>query len=101
VCYRSASPLTWKAQLMLKHRTASTDKPAGAMWLAALASGAVAGAALSGAGMANATCASISGVGNGNGCTSTATSFAVGIGTNAKATSDGLFNGALAIGDNS
>ena len=70
------------------------------MWLAAVASGAVAGAALSGAGTANATCASISGVGNGNGCTSTATSFALGLGNGTTATAAGTFSGAVAVGTN-
>jgi len=73
----------------------------GGLLLGAAASGALAVVSLGSAGTANATCASVSGIGNGNGCTSTPTSFALGVGTNATATANGLFNGAVAIGDNS
>jgi hypothetical protein len=81
----------------------STNKLAGGVLLGAVASG-LAAAALSGAGTANATCASISGIGNsttpGNTCTSTAGSFAVGLGSGVQARSNGLFDGAVAVGPN-
>jgi hypothetical protein len=85
--------------------TISKDKLAGGALLGAVASG-LAAAALSCAGTANATCASISGIGNGPGigggsCNSSLTSFAVGLGTNAQASANGLFDSAIAIGDNS
>jgi hypothetical protein len=86
---------------MGKHRAISTERRAGGLLLGAVASGALAAAACGSAGTANATCASISGVGNGNGCTSAATSFAVGLGNNSTANAEGLFNGAVAVGDGS
>ncbi|HUL98075.1 MAG TPA: hypothetical protein VLU24_01290, partial [Mycobacterium sp.] len=57
-------------------------------------------AAMSGAGTASATCASISGIGNSAECNSTPTSFAVGIGPNTFASANGLFTGAIAVGLN-
>src|SRR5271167_1886601 len=82
---------------MRQHRTISNNKLAGGVLLGAVASG-LAAAALGGAGTANATCASISGIGNGNGCTSTPTSFAIGLGPNTTATASGLFDAAIANG---
>jgi hypothetical protein len=77
-------------------------KLAGGLLVATLASSALAAAALNPAGgVANATCASISGVGNGGGCTSTATSFAVGLGAGTQADAEGMFNGAFAVGPGS
>src|SRR6202051_1112171 len=66
-----------------------------------LASGAMAMAALSSAGVAGATCASINGAGAGAGCTSTPTSFAVGLDSNSSAAAQGAFDGAIAIGNTS
>jgi hypothetical protein len=66
--------------------------------LGVAASGALAIGALSTAGTAGATCASISGVGNGGGCTSSPGSFAVGLGNGTSATSTGLMSGAVANG---
>jgi hypothetical protein len=86
---------------MGKHTAIKKDKLAGGVLLGAFASGALAAASLSGAGAANATCASISGIGNGGGCTSTLGSAAIGLGPNATATTNGPFNTALAIGKNS
>src|ERR1700730_687108 len=86
---------------MGKHTASKKDKLAGGVLLGALASGALAVASLSGAGAANATCASISGIGNGGGCTSTPGSAAIGLGPNATATTNGPFNTALAVGKNS
>ncbi len=57
--------------------------------------------ALSSAGTANATCASVSGIGNGGDCTSTVGSVAVGIGPDATtpaATASGVFNRAVSFG---
>jgi hypothetical protein len=86
---------------MSQHRAKSKDKLAGDILLGAVASG-LAAAALTCAGTASATCASISGIGNsttpGNFCTSTPTSFAVGLGNNVTAESNGLFSGAIAVG---
>jgi cell wall-associated NlpC family hydrolase len=67
--------------------------------LGALAFSAMAMAALSSPGFADATCATISGVGVGAGCTSTPTSFAVGLDTNSSASAQGLFEGASAVGN--
>ena len=67
------------------------------MLLGAVAS-ALAAAALGGAGTANATCASINGIGNGGDCTSTIGSAAFALGPNAKATAIGLGNSAIVIG---
>jgi len=75
----------------------STHKLAGGILLGAVASG-LAMTALSGAGSAGATCASISGIGNGNGCASTPTSVAIGIGPNTFAEANGLFDVAIANG---
>src|ERR1700693_1244230 len=54
-----------------------------------LASGAMAMAALSSAGVAGATCASINGAGAAADCTSTPTSFAVGLDSNSSASAQG------------
>jgi hypothetical protein len=76
------------------------DKLAGGVLLSALASGLAVGA-LGGAGTANATCASISGINvGGGGCTSTSTSFSVALGKNATASAQGTFSGAVAVGEN-
>jgi len=68
--------------------------------LGAVASGALAVGALSGAGAANATCASISGFGNSANCQSSVSSFAVALGSGARAYSYGLLNGAVSVGPN-
>jgi hypothetical protein len=83
---------------MVHHGVMAKGKLVGGKLVAAVASGALAVGALSGAGSANATCLSISGLSWGSGCTSTPTSFAIGIGNAAIATANGLFNGAIAIG---
>jgi hypothetical protein len=75
------------------------NKLAGGVLLGAVASG-FATTALWGAGSAEATCASISGINVGSGCTSTATSVAVGIGQGTTATAQGQFNTAFALGTN-
>jgi hypothetical protein len=77
----------------------STSGAARRLLVGALASGATAMAALSSAGVAYATCASINGVGAGAGCTSTPASFAVGLDNNSSASAQGLFDGAIAIGN--
>jgi hypothetical protein len=56
-------------------------------------------ASLNPAGVAEATCASINGVGADAGCTSGPTSFAVGLDNNSSASAQGLFDGAIAIGN--
>jgi hypothetical protein len=56
-------------------------------------------AALSGAGSANASCASLNGHNIGQGCTSTPGSVAVGVGRDAQATSLGTRNVAVAVGN--
>jgi hypothetical protein len=87
-----------------KHRAITRDRLAGGLLLGAAASGALAIASLSGAGAANATCASISGISAGSSggstCTSTATSFAVGLGNNTTSTANGMFDGSIAVGTN-
>ena len=83
---------------MGKHRKSQQNKFAGGLVLGVTASGAVAAAALSGAGPANATCASIGGIGTSADCTSSLTSFAVGLGPNTSASATGLFSGAVANG---
>jgi len=83
-----------------KHRARSTNKLAGGLLLGAAASGAVA-VALSEAGAANATCASISGVGNTANCISAPGSFAYAQGPNTVAeTEAGNLNLAAAVGSN-
>jgi hypothetical protein len=82
---------------MGRHRAISNNKLPGSVLVGAAASG-LAVTALSSAGTANATCASISGIGNGGGCTSTPTSFAVGLGPSTTASASGLFSGAIANG---
>jgi hypothetical protein len=74
----------------------STSGAARGLLLGALASVGMAMAALSPAGVADATCASISGVGAGADCTSTSTSFAVELDNNSSASAQGLFDGAIA-----
>ena len=83
---------------MAKHKAISRDRFGGGLLLGAVASGALAVASLGSAGAADATCASISGVGNSADCQSTATSFAIGLGPNTIAKANGLFDGAIAIG---
>lgn len=79
------------------------NKVAGGVLLGAVASS-LAAAALGASGTASATCASISGISAGSSggstCTSTPTSFAIGIGDNTTAIANGLFTGAIAVGDN-
>ena len=79
----------------------STSGPARGLLLGALASVAMAMAALSSAGVADATCRRVSGVGAGTGCTSTSTSFAVRLDNNSSASAQGLLDGAIAIGKTS
>ena len=79
----------------------STSAAARGLLVGVLASGAMAMAALSSAGVAGATCASINGAGAGAGCTSTPTSFAVGLDSNSSASAQGAFDGAIAIGNTS
>ena len=79
----------------------STSGAACRLLLGALASGAMAMAALSSAGVGDATCASISGFGANAGCTSTPTSFAVGLDNNSSASAQGLFEGAITTGNTS
>lgn len=69
--------------------------------LGVLASGAMAMAAVSSAGVAAARCAFINDVGEIADCTSTPTSFAAGLDSNPSASAQGLFDGATAIGDTS
>jgi hypothetical protein len=69
--------------------------------LGALASGAMAMAALSSAGVADATCAVLSGAGAGAGCSNTPTSFAVGLDNDSSAPAQGLFDGAIATANTS
>ena len=83
---------------MGKHTAIKKDKLRGRLLLGAVASG-LAATALGGAGTADATCASISGVGNSVDCTSTPGSFAVGLGSGATANSNGPFDGAVAVGN--
>src|ERR1700752_3181693 len=79
----------------------STSRAARRLLLGVLASGAVVMAALSSAGVADATCASISGAGAGAACPSTPTSFPVGLDNNSSASVHGLFDGGIAIGNTS
>jgi hypothetical protein len=73
---------------------------AGGTILGVVASGVLAVGAVSGAGVGNATCASISGIGGGTDCTSTFGSISVGLGPNTQAHSAGLGAAALAVGSN-
>ncbi len=70
----------------------------GRVLLGALASGVLATVMMGGAPTANATCASIFGIGNTADCTSNLTSIAIAIGPGAVAHADGLFGSAMAIG---
>ena len=79
----------------------STSAAARGLLVGVLASGAMAMAALSSAGVAGATCASINGAGAGADCTSTPTSVAVRLDNNSSASAQGLFDGAIAIGNTS
>jgi hypothetical protein len=79
----------------------STSGAARTLLLGALASGAMAMAALSSAGVAHARCMWISGVGSGTGCTSTSTSSAVRLNNNSSASAQGPFDGVIAIGKTS
>ena len=74
---------------MGKHSAFRKDRRGGGLLLGAMASGALAVTALSGAGTANATCTSISGISTGSGCTSDAGSIAIGIGPDATASATG------------
>jgi hypothetical protein len=82
---------------MGQHRAISKEKLAGGVLLGAVVSG-LAAVAVSAAGSANATCASISGIGNSANCQSSLGAFAVGLGSNTFASSNGLFSGAVANG---
>jgi hypothetical protein len=84
---------------MGKHSAITKNRRGGGLLLGAMTSGALAVAALRGAGPPNATCASISGIGGGTDCTSGAGSFAIGIGTDATASAQGSMSGAIAIGN--
>jgi hypothetical protein len=77
---------------MGRHRAISNNKLAGSVVVGAVASG-LAITALSSAGTASATCASIDGMNNGGGCTSTPTSFAIGLGPNTTANATGCSTG--------
>ena len=82
----------------------SPTSPARRTAIAAVAAG-VCAAALVGTGLgtapsANATCASIFGIGNGGGCTSSIFGAAIAIGDGATANADGLFGAAIALGTN-
>jgi hypothetical protein len=77
-------------------RPRSTFGAARRLLLGALASGGMAMAAMSSAGVADATCASLNGVGAGAGCPSISTNFAVGPGNDSSASAQGLFDGAIA-----
>jgi hypothetical protein len=77
----------------------STSGAARRLLLGALASASMAMAALSSPGLANATCASISGVGVGAGCTSTPASFAVELDTDSSPSAHGLFEEASPVGN--
>lgn len=79
----------------------STSGAARGLLLGALASGAMAMAALSSADVADATCASINGAGAGAGCTSTPTSSGAGLDNDPSAPTQGLFDTASAIGNTS
>jgi hypothetical protein len=79
----------------------STPGAARGSLLGALVSASMALAALSSAGVADATCTSVSGTGAGARCTSTPTSFAVRLDKNSSASAQGLLNGAVASGNKS
>ena len=79
----------------------STSAAARGLLVGVLASGAMAMAALSSAGVADATCRRISGVSAGTGCTSTSNSVAVRLDNNSSASAQGRLDGAIAIGNTS
>ncbi len=79
----------------------STPGAACGSLLGALVSASMAIAALSSAGVAAATCTSVSGTGSGARCTSTQTSFAVRLDKNTSVSAQGLLNGAVASGNTS
>jgi hypothetical protein len=79
----------------------STSGAARGSLLGALVSASVAMAALSSAGVANATCTSVSGTGADARCTSSPTSFAARLDKNSSASAQGLLNGAVASGNRS
>jgi hypothetical protein len=77
----------------------SKNKLAGSLLLGTAASSAPAVGALSGAGAANASCASLSGAASGGRCTTTSIGdTAIGIGTGDVVAAEGGFNTAIAIG---
>jgi len=83
-----------------EHRAAPRARRAGVVLLGAVASTVLAVGALNGAGAANATCLSVSGLSIGTGCTSTFGNIAVGIGKDAFASATkGLFGTAFAVGN--
>ena len=77
------------------------SKLTGAIAVGALASGALATAGLGSAPAANASCASVFGIGNSAQCTSSLFNLAIAVGTDAEAHADGLlpFGAAFAVGD--
>lgn len=79
----------------------STPGAACGSLLGALVSASMAIAALSSAGVAHATCTSVSGTGSGARCTSSQTSFAVRLDKNTSVSAQGLLNGAVASGNTS
>lgn len=79
---------------MSRNRNTSINKVTGG--LVAVATGVA--AVTTGAGTAEATCISISGLNNGGGCTSTAGSIAIAIGAHAIATANGVLNVSMALG---
>jgi len=84
-----------------EHRAGPTARRAGVLLLGAAASSALAVGALGSAGVANATCISVSGLNSGGDCISTiGPNIAVGIGQGATATAvNGVFGAAFAVGN--
>ncbi len=79
----------------------STSRTARGSLLGALFSASLAVAAVSSAGVADATCTSVSGTGADARCLSSPTSFAVRLDKNSSASAQGLLNGAVASGNRS
>ncbi len=84
--------------MMIQHRAISRARLTGRVVLSAVAFG-LAVTALGTAGTASASCASLNGHGIGQGCESTPGSVAIGLGKDAKATSLGTGNVAIAVGN--
>jgi len=79
----------------------STSRTARGSLLGALFSASLAVAAVSSAGVADATCTSVSGTGAGARCSNTPTSSAARLDKNSSASAQGLFNGAVPSGNRS